>query len=409
MFKNFKIGTKITIVISLVTILCLGSLSTLISIISSKTELQSSEDLLQIVSQDAAKSSLIIFNEVYTALANSHGRIQMLIQNSSNDKLRSLIESVINVLDNNNWGAYSYIYIKDIKLIGNQIDSKYQLNNGEFMLIAKDNDMQNPGGVVMMPSDEIVANFASVQQALRTGRVSMGNPSMQSVAGERPHLGIAINFPLKDLQGITQGVVGIFIDLESLSQKLNNNEYSYFHNDYRIMLSENLTIASHPSQDFITKNLLDVINKKNDDTLINAIKSRQSGIFPFIDYKGEKTLVVITSFEIGYKTGIFWSTLALAPIDSIYADVYELNYIIIGCSILILLILTTILYFYIHNNITTRITNLSNHLLKFFRALQHKGEYPTNLKPRYNDEFGQMAVAINENIQKTQKGLEQDT
>ncbi|TLE13734.1 hypothetical protein LS72_009710 [Helicobacter apodemus] len=83
MFKNLKIGTKVTIIVSLAFILCLGSLSIIISIAASNIQLKSSKDLLEIVSQDAAKSSLIIFNEVYTALANSHGRIQMLIQNSS--------------------------------------------------------------------------------------------------------------------------------------------------------------------------------------------------------------------------------------------------------------------------------------------------------------------------------------
>lgn len=382
MFKNLKIGTKVTIIVSLAFILCLGSLSIIISIAASNIQLKSSKDLLEIVSQDAAKSSLIIFNEVYTALANSHGRIQMLIQNSSNNKLQSLAESVVNVLDNNNWGTYSYIYIKDANFIGDTIPSAYKLNNGGFMLIAKDNDVQNPGSVVMIAPDEVITDLRSVQQTLKTGKISMGNPSIQSVGGEQPHLGIAINFPLKDRQNITQGVVGIFIDLENLSKKLNSNEYSFFNDDYRILLSEDLIISSHPNKDLLVKNFSSAINQKNDNTLIDAIKNRQNGVFSFIDYEGQENLVAVTNFEIGYRTGIFWNILALAPIDSIYANVYKLNYIILGCSIIILLILTLVLFFYIHRNITTRITNISNHLYKFFRALQHKGEYPSNLKTK---------------------------
>ncbi|WP_104721933.1 PDC sensor domain-containing protein, partial [Helicobacter mesocricetorum] len=391
MLKHLKIGTKITIIISLVFILCLGTLSIIISITSSNIQAKSSKNLLEMISEDASKTSLIVFNEVYTALANSHGRIQSLIQGSSNDKLKFLVENIANTLDNNNWGAYSYIYLKDANIIGgdNYINPEYKLNDGGLILLAKDNNIQNPGGIVIMRADDTITNFGSVQKALTTGRISMGNPSMQTFAGDTPRLGIAINFPLKDTQNVTQGVVGIFIDLSELSEELNNSRYSFFTDDYRILLSEDLTIGSHPNPDILAKNLMNVIHKKNDDTIINAIKNHQNGVFPFIDYKGEDTFAAITSFEIGYGTGIFWTAVALAPLHSIYANVYELNYIILGCSIIILLILIVVLFLYVHKNITTRITNLSEHLLKFFKALQYKGEYPPNLKPKHNDEFGQ--------------------
>lgn len=57
----------------------------------------------------------------------------------------------------------------------------------------------------------------------------------------------------------------------------------------------------------------------------------------------------------------------------------------------------------------SRIHHISDTLFSFFKYLNHENKSaPAPLKIVAQDELGQMGLAINENIQRTQKGLEQD-
>lgn len=59
--------------------------------------------------------------------------------------------------------------------------------------------------------------------------------------------------------------------------------------------------------------------------------------------------------------------------------------------------------------VLSRITNISRQLHQFFKYLNHQtDQIPATLRPKAMDELGDMAAAINENIEKTHKGLELD-
>lgn len=128
------------------------------------------------------------------------------------------------------------------------------------------------------------------------------------------------------------------------------------------------------------------MEERQKKTYRNSIRSEKSIIHAYVQLMQNKTSKRITVTDIVNKADLNRSTFyahfksAEDVRERIQKDVlkellgsldkndYKLNYIILGCSIIILLILTLVLFFYIHRNITTRITNISNQWAARFRA-----------------------------------------
>ncbi|RDU59356.1 methyl-accepting chemotaxis protein, partial [Helicobacter didelphidarum] len=76
---------------------------------------------------------------------------------------------------------------------------------------------------------------------------------------------------------------------------------------------------------------------------------------------------------------------------------------------LILMALSTVVLFFILKKMLKPLTLIGNGLNSFFRFLNHEEKSIELISLKSKDEFGAMAMAINENIEKTRKGLEQDS
>ena len=86
-----------------------------------------------------------------------------------------------------------------------------------------------------------------------------------------------------------------------------------------------------------------------------------------------------------------------------------LNYISLFCIIgLIILISTIFLFIKITSNIVDSLKNFQTGLLNFFTYLNREKTTVEPINLNSEDEFGVMAKVINENISKTQKGIEED-
>ena len=86
-----------------------------------------------------------------------------------------------------------------------------------------------------------------------------------------------------------------------------------------------------------------------------------------------------------------------------------LNYISLFCIIgLIILISTIFLFIKITSNIVDSLKNFQTGLLNFFTYLNREKTTVEPINLNSEDEFGEMSKVINENISKTQKGIEED-
>ena len=99
---------------------------------------------------------------------------------------------------------------------------------------------------------------------------------------------------------------------------------------------------------------------------------------------------------------------SLTPLKDVEDPIVKAAYIQLGISILFAFIVSILLYIAVRHFLSP-INPLLSILLSFFKYLNHETkEAPKPIIIKTQDELGIMAKAINDNIQKTQKGLEQD-
>ena len=131
-----------------------------------------------------------------------------------------------------------------------------------------------------------------------------------------------------------------------------------------------------------------------------------------INYKniyGVDTTTSISGFNIG-NSSVCYSFVVIAPDDSVYSSAKKIILMEIVGLIICILVSAIFVVTYINKSIVKRVDSVSNILFSFFAFLNH--EVKTAPKPLHittHDELGEMAHAINENIEKTKLGLEQDS
>ena len=408
---NLKIGTKLTIGIAILVLICMLGLMFIIITQVNKEQLNTTHKLLSAVSDESAEIISNNINSSYMSLASVTQRLEQILHNGGDNGNQDRLEiQTKTMLDGNLSGTYAYIYINDSSFIGDNIaNPRNKLENGEFMLLARDTKPDEIGGVEMLQADMTILNFGSVKQALQTGKPSIGNPTFQDIAKQGKKFGFAVNVPLKNKRGEVKGVAGIFIDLDVTSKSILDQKLSVFNQDYRVVLSDNTTVAIHPRHDMLGKPFRDINTDKSAISVSKAAQDKRSGVYEYINYQGKNMIARLKTFEVGINTGVFWSILVVAPGDSVYESLYNLQIIIIASICVSLIVIICYIFFYIKFAIISRINNLKNYLLNFFQYLAHESPCPTIISPRANDELGAMVATINAKIETTQYNTEKDS
>ncbi|WP_044418643.1 HAMP domain-containing methyl-accepting chemotaxis protein [Halarcobacter anaerophilus] len=89
-------------------------------------------------------------------------------------------------------------------------------------------------------------------------------------------------------------------------------------------------------------------------------------------------------------------------------EVYNISKIITVSTIVVTLLLIIFLAFLIITDITKKLTLFKEGLISFFAYLNREKDNVENIKIDSKDEFGQMSKVVNENIERTKKGIEED-
>ena len=135
--------------------------------------------------------------------------------------------------------------------------------------------------------------------------------------------------------------------------------------------------------------------KKRDSSLLTKISIED--LYPRIDPISEKISALISlQLEI-----------AKQETDDA-TDIYEASRTFIIVIILISFILISAISFLIISDITGKLNNFKEGLISFFQYLNRESSKVELIKIDSKDEFGDMSKVVNENIIKTQKGIEED-
>ncbi|WP_334082563.1 HAMP domain-containing protein, partial [Helicobacter typhlonius] len=405
-FRSWSIGAKIILCFSSILVVCMFIVTTITVIISHNIQEEESNKMLINAAKREANWAEGIFNGIYTAMNASRGFILRDVQNGA----QAILENdIMDMFDSNEWGNFAYVYItKDERYKGTNIaNSKHKLPNGDFMVlaIADENDQSH-----VIQSSESIANFNSVKKTLETGKAVIGSPSWQTINGKE-YFGVGINQPLIDKKGVVYGVLGVFIDLASVSAILQDQKNSIYKGDFKGMYATDSTIAAHGRKEFLGKYLREVNQSPTMNELKHAIENQIEGIFSYINSLGEMSYTAVSNIYIGDSDDIaaVWTIIVSAPESSIYDSVSKLRSVMVVANILVVIFVTFVIFLYVRTQVVARLRNISHLLFDFFKYIRHEVDtLPTLITPKANDEFGQMAREINENIQNVQEGLDKD-
>ncbi|WP_299546087.1 methyl-accepting chemotaxis protein [uncultured Helicobacter sp.] len=407
MLKNLKLGTRVSLLLTIIIVVCMGIMASVVISMSSSIQAREADKLLQNVSLRMSNLIQGKLDQTFSFLDSLESTIEATIQNTEDYSMRpgGTLEKVLeDTLDSDGDASFLYLYLKNVT----PIRKENRLPNGEFLMIRGDNDVANRGGIYVVPATEKILNFGSVQKALKTGKPTIGEPTFQNIDGKKDRLIAGLNFPVRDSQNAVIGVVGLAIDMEKIGAWIQDPSLNVFEGDYRFIMTESGTIAVHPNANVLSKKLTDFNASTQAKNIQEASLKHQSGVYEYKTLDEQDALVGLSSFKI-YENVANWSILLVAPVKSIMQPISTLRNTIIICIVVSILVILICVFLYIKSAVISRLQVVSNLLINFFKYLNHETKTPPNLvPPKANDEIGNMALAINQNIENVQQGLKKD-
>ncbi|MCR2124799.1 cache domain-containing protein, partial [Campylobacter upsaliensis] len=197
-----------------------------------------------------------------------------------------------------------------------------------------------------------------------------------------------INFSFNILNSHKQkmGTLGILYNIEALSEELLHAKYSIFEGGRRFLMTQDGVFVSHLNKEFLGKNLKDLNTGGGGQNILNASINNERGIYAY-SYLDDEYMAGVQPFKIANSNSIF-TMVTLAPTKSVYQPFYNLLFTIIIASLVSLLVMIVTILYYVKFHITRRIIDVSEHLYSFFKYINFESDQlPANLKPRTNDEI----------------------
>ncbi|PHY90601.1 cache domain-containing protein, partial [Campylobacter vulpis] len=131
-----------------------------------------------------------------------------------------------------------------------------------------------------------------------------------------------------------------------------------------------------------------------------ALKNSLEGEFSYVS-NGKERVGFYKQFPFGW-------TIVSATTKSDYTDAINKQFFISTAISLILLVVGAMFLVIFIKKLVAPISSIQSGLNSFFDFINHKTQDISTINIKTNDEFGQMAAAINQNIQATKEGLDQD-
>ena len=400
MFSNISLGTRTSSVIGLIFLVCLVVMSVTVVNVVKDVQTTEANKLLDNTASRMSAVTEVYLQEIITSIQILESTVEKSLTSNTNDE-EEVMDLASLALLAGEYGTYAYVYVKNPKLVAETVQNQNRLPNGEFLHLIK----KEGGKIVRMNANDKPLQLPSFQRAITEKKPAIGHPVETDIGGGN-EFGFFLVYPLLKNQEVI-GAVGIFVDVRALSDIILSNAYSVFEKDYRALYTSRGTVASHPNKQVLGKSFTDANPHPSAKNMVQAITNKKDGVYDYVNIQGEESFAALSAINVG-SYGYMYIGI-IAPKDSVLAPVNKLRNIIITGSVVCLLIVTIFVFFYVKSNVIRRINNISRQLFAFFDYLNYKTNLPPKLlPPKANDELGQMAGAINDNIRTTQEGLAQD-
>ncbi|WP_104695516.1 methyl-accepting chemotaxis protein [Helicobacter salomonis] len=415
--SNLKIGTKLVALVIGVLLLIFIVLSWITAYKSSKTLQAEAYKTLYNVAKRHANRIIPSFNQSFALLETLRETIQTSIANDSlyQDVLTTFVRTAF---DEANWSDYCFLYLprsvfKDAqehgKLAPRLNHANHPVPQG-FYLALKDTDPDHIGGIIPLSIQAAmnVFNNTHVKQALHDNKETLSDPMHIEIAGVDA-VAALITVPIRDEQEQAIGFISLVVNLAKMRHDIIlDKTSSVYQGDIIAVISSAGKVAAFPDAKMIGKPLIEVNPGPLTEAALRAMREHKDGVFPYINIRHEEAFIGLVNFKVWRDLDQFWSAFIVTPKHSIFKPRDELTRLIIITACLSLIIAGVCVALLANRLISARLSMVLEGLISFFKFLNHENTSPKLLKPRSEDELGQMVNAINTNIQKIQVSLDED-
>ncbi|WP_121020914.1 methyl-accepting chemotaxis protein [Helicobacter vulpis] len=413
--SNLRIGTKLVAFVIGILLVIFIVLSLVITYKSSKTLQAEAYKTLYNVAKRHANRVIPSFNQGFALLETLRATIQASIANHSlrEDDLTNFVRIAF---DEANWSDYCFLYLpravfKDAhtKVIPKLEDVEHLVHEG-FYLALKDTDVSHMGGIIPLSIQQSadVFNNASVKEALRQNKDTLSEPMRINIAGDDITSVIA-TIPIRNKHKQAIGFISLTINLAKMRQEIIlDKTSSVYQGDIIAVVSSMGKVVAFPDIKMIGKPLIEVNPGPLTEAILKAMKEHKEGVFPYVNIRHEQSFIGLVNFKVWRDIDQFWSVFIVAPKHAVFKPKDELTKLVIITAFVSLIVAGVCVALLANKIISARLSVVLEGLISFFRFLNHEKIPLKLLKVQSNDELGQMVNAINANIQKIQKSLDED-
>ncbi|MDN5047877.1 methyl-accepting chemotaxis protein [Aliarcobacter butzleri] len=399
--KNLNFGTKLLLILVSITVLSLSIMSYIISSNAFSALEKESQKYVNEVSKSSTLELSSILDKAFTVTNDIANKYKIALEYNEKLSEEGTINYFKSLLSQNFFIKGAFFTFENGELLYKKYDRTinkefYTQKNGYFQPYVSRKD-ENTFNINIL--DEWNINNSWVKIALDKKDIAITKPYIYEDV-----LMITISKPIFYKEKIV-GVVGIDISLDFLIKQM--KQIKIFETGYATLIDSYGVIISHPEIKNINKNIKDVTSN---ESILEAIEKGKKG--EIFSYFSKNLRTNSDSYNFVYPvqfgdTKYYWSFVVSAPQDEYLKEAYFIrNFSFISglCSLLVMI--ATILF-----NVKILNKNLlviRNGILSFFSYLNRETLKAELINLDSKDEFGQMAKVVNENIVKTQKGIEED-
>ncbi len=404
MFKNLGIGNKISLLLTLV--LLVGNIWSVI-LVTYNIEKSMGQDARNFLSIQAANDSQIVKN-TFSSVGISLEAIAKSVENNLKNNAIMQVSAINGILEyalNHNKDAVAaYVQINH-SLYDSQIqqgiilfDDAYGVDSG--IKTVNHNEIYNEYGT------NIIDMLASGLNQSALTKATISNPINITIK-DKHYKVVSISFPIYD-KSKRIGIVGAFVDMQTLSKDIFSKENSYFENGVRLLIGDDGILTLYKDTDKIGRSILEVNDTDGIKKAINIQSMHKNGqdVAEMTSKAGYKGLVALHNFEIWDNT--YWTMFNFAPYDELFAELRFVEKSVISVLFLVMVLVNLIVVGYVKFYVQKDIETIYEGLKRFFAFLRHESDEVDMIKMNKGDELGKMARRINEtvNIIKEEVGLD---
>lgn len=413
-FKRLKLAWSMILFINSLVFIILIAMAFFIYKSSVSIQNKESNALINEITKNYATMIQGQIGDVVSSIKAVQIPMQQQILNVKNQNM--MANMILGSLNANDVASWSYIYVKNrADFHGeNIIDSRYKLANGDFLILAESSE-PSLSNAKLIQADSVILSFRGVARAFSSKKLSISPPDFKTVNNQQMY-GISVNIPILDSNGEVIAVIGQLIKTSYMRQFIIDDlAKGHIKGAFPFILTDNGVSIIHNDTNLQGKLLTEVNSHESAKALAKVVKEHKNALQLYQTTSGLEGYASINSFEVADNSEIFWSVIVAAPQESVLAPIKALRNIIFISIIVVLVLIATILFYYIRNRIVARIAILSQKIKEVFDFVNYEtcvngtciAPNPIKIVNK-NDELGQIGLLLNANIAKTQQTLADD-